>query len=224
MHDWKRLVEERLGCMRLPVGVRDEVCTEIANHLEERFEHGVAAGKNEADAEQEILSSIADWKSFARKLARERKPAVTTIGRQFILPSGVALGLATLTLALDIRFGPPPAIWISGKGAFVVYRFWLFALIATGAASAWLSAQAGGGKSRRALVAITPALYMLSAMLCVVVAVVGMNVLKVMPSQHIHWMALIIGLANWVVLPAIALLLGALPLLGITHVHKKDAV
>jgi len=224
MRNWRVLVKERLACMRLPHSVYDEVCREIADHLEDRFEHCMALGKSEMDAEKEALSSISDWKSFARKLVRERKANMTTIGKQFILPSGVALGLATVTLAFDIRFGPRPAIWITGMGAFVVYKFWPVALILTGATSAWLAAHTGASRVRRALVAITPALYMLAAMLCVVGTVVAMNLLKVMPSQRVYWMGLILGVANWVVLPAVALLLGALLFLNAKPLEAKAAV
>lgn len=221
MRDWRAFVGDRLASVQLPESVYDEICTEIANHLEDRFEHCMALGRVETDAEREALSSIPDWEFFARELVRERKATMTTIGKQFILPSGVALGLATLTLAFEIRFGPRPAVLITGMGAFVVYRLWLFALVFTGAASAWLSAHAGASKGRRALVAITPALYMLGAMLCVVITVTAMNLLNVSPLQHIYYMALVMGVANWVALPGVALLIGASPFLGAMQVGQR---
>jgi hypothetical protein len=223
MPDWKRLVEERLATLQVGCDDREQVCTEIANHLEDRFEHCLAAGMSADDSEKEALSAIVDWKSFAKNLARERKTVMTMIGKQLILPSGVALGLATASLALEIGLGPRPAIWVTNAGAFVVYKIWPLALMLTGACSAWLAGHAGASKARRALVAVTPALYMLGAMLCVVASVFAMNLLKGMPSQRIYWIAILTGLANWVALPGAALLVGALPFLGGTEQQIRIA-
>jgi hypothetical protein len=214
MPDWYSLVEQRLSRLHLSVEARDEICTELSHHLEDRYQQFLASGTGEHEAFRKTLESVSNWKDMERDIQREREGMMSTFGKQFLLPSGVALAFASLALAVEIRVGPRPAVWNFDVGLIVIFRFWLLALLLTGALSAYLSMRAGANRGRRLLVAVTPALYMLGAMCIAVAAVIASHILKWIPAQPIHPMAILIGLGNWVVLPAMALLLGAVSFCG----------
>jgi hypothetical protein len=214
MPDWRRMVEQRMARLRLTVEARQEVWTELSDHLEDLHGQLLGSGISEEEATRKTLEFVSKWKAVERGIERAREGSMSAFGKQFILPSGIALALATCALALEIRLGPRPTVWNFDRGALVIYRLWPIALFITGAISAYLAMRAGARRSRRVLVAITPALYMLGAMFCVLAVIMSNRLLRWMPPQPIYWMAFLMGLANWVALPAIALLLGAIPFLG----------
>ena len=216
MPDWRALVEQRMARLKLPADMREEVWNEISNHLEDVYEQFVASGSNEEEAVRKTLEFVSQWKALARGIELEKGGNMSTFGKQFIVPSGLALTIATCALAVEIRLGPRPLVWNFGMGALVIYRLWPIALLITGAISAYLSMRAGAHRERRVLVAITPALYMLGAMLLVLTVIMSNHLLRWMPPQPIYWMPFLVGLANWVVLPALVLFLGAVPFLGET--------
>jgi hypothetical protein len=65
---------------------------------------------------------------------------------------------------------------------------------------------------------------MMGVMLMVVATVVFMNLIGRLPLQPIYPMTFFVGLANWVVSPVIALLLGSLPFLRDVDGTTKCAV
>jgi hypothetical protein len=214
MRDWHKTVEQRMTNLHLPAEVKQEVLAEVANHLEDRYERLLASGLAEEDAERGTLECIENWNVLERGISRERRGIMSTFGKQFTLPSALALAVAMISLAVKMRFGPRPAVWLSHTGAFVIYKVWPVALLLAGGMAAWLSMRAGASRGRRLLAAISPALYMLGVMLMVVATVVFMNLIGRLASQPIYPMALAVGLTNWVISPVGALLLGALPFLG----------
>ena len=214
MPDWRCLVEQRLRRLRLPSQLRDEVWTELAQHLEDVYEQFVNAGISAEEAQPRTLESISEWKHLQRGIEREKRGSMSKFGKQVILPSGLAFAMASIALAVEMRLGPRPIVWTFPTGALVMYRIWPIALLITGAVSAYLSMRGGANKGRRAWVAITPALYMLLVMLSVVAIVLAGHWLNLLPAQPIYWWAFLTGVVNWVVIPAIALLLGAVPFCG----------
>ncbi len=213
MRDWRRLVEDKLASMRLSAEDREEVVSELADHLVDEVAECLAKGLSEEAAEACVMSAARDWDALGKGIMRERRRAMSTFGKQFILPSGVALALATAALALETKLGPRPAVWMFYPGAFVLYKFWPLALLVAGSISAWLAMRAGASRGRRWLVAMTPALYMAGTMAAVLAVVTILSGLRVMPNQPIYWSALVMGLVNWVACPAVPLFVGALPFL-----------
>lgn len=214
MPDWRKVVEGRMTNLQLPAEIREEVLDEVANHLEDRYDRLLSSGVNEGEADRRTLECIENWNTLQTGILQERGGIMSTFGKQFTLPSALALGVAMISLALEMRFGPRPAVWfLSYPGAFVIYKIWPVALLLTGGFSAWVSMRAGAGRGRRLLAASSPALYMMGVMFLVVVTVVSMNLIGRLPSQPIYSRAFLVALANWVAVPMIALLLGALPFL-----------
>jgi hypothetical protein len=214
MPDWRKLVENNLSRLQLPAAERDEVWTELTHHLEDSYQRLVNTGVNQEDAVHQVEASVSDWESLAISVVHERKGNMSMFGKQFILPSGIAFGVATFTLALEIRFGPRPAVWNFNSAQIVVYKLWPMALLITGALTAFLCLRFGASRRRRLLVAMTPSLYMLGVMLFVLAVAFPLHYLRsVEPNPRLFGWSFLIAIANWVVLPAISLSLGALPFL-----------
>ena len=73
MRDWRKLVRERLSGRGLAVAQQDEVVTELAGHLEDRFERERALGLDEPDAIRCALNEVDDWHALARRIHRARR-------------------------------------------------------------------------------------------------------------------------------------------------------
>jgi len=118
-------------------------------------------------------------------------------------------GLISLTgsmawrLILQRTFGPTQKL-LNHAGLPLRHQLlWLAALPLFGAASAYLSRRAGGGRSSATIAALFPSIVMIPLWL-----VLATRMSHPSPSQ---WFGLFSGVLNWIVLPGIALLLGALP-------------
>jgi hypothetical protein len=213
MPDWRKLVEDNLSRLPLPAAERDEVWAELSNHLEDSYERLVNTGADKEDAARLVEDGV-DWKNLAINVVQERKGYMSTFGKQFILPSGIAFGLATFALAVEIRFGPSPVVWNFNSAQFVIYKVWPMALLITGALAAFLCVRSGAGRTRRLLVAAAPSLLMLGLLLFVLVVGYPLHYLSgVKPDPRIFFWGFLTAVANWVALPAVSLLLGALPFL-----------
>lgn len=226
MPDWLEFVERHLQHLRLARGVREEVCSELSHHMEDLHEQLLSSGMSEEAASREILQSITYWQELAHDIEREKGGDMSKFGREFLVPSGVALGIATLALAIEIRLGPRPMVWRFDHGEFVAYKIWPVILLLTGAFTAFLARRSGAAKARRVLVASTPALYMLGTMLFIAVVSIPLQLfMRGKLDSGIVGLAMLIGLVNWVALPGIALTLGALPFLRDASNHcAKDWV
>lgn len=214
MHDWRNLVRHHLKGLRLSPDEREDVCSELADHLEDLSDHLVASGLSQKEAIRRTLEFASQWKALKRGIKREKEGIMTLFGRQVILPGGLALVLATIALAVESHFGPRPAVLSFAPGTLVVYHVWPVTLLAFGAMAAFLSIRAGANATRGLFVALSPALIMFGVMVFVLLVAIPMHLLRgVRPDPQIFLYGFLNAIENWVVLPAIPLLLGALPFL-----------
>ncbi|MGB9232949.1 MAG: hypothetical protein WCC04_00920 [Terriglobales bacterium] len=120
-------------------------------------------------------------------------------------------GLISLTgsmacrLVLQRSIGPSQTL-LNHAGLPLIYQLlWLAALPLFGAASAHLSRRAGGDRSTAVTAALFPAIVMVPLW-------IGLATRMSHPSPR-QWFGLFCGVMNWIVTPAVALFLGALPFL-----------
>lgn len=128
--------------------------------------------------------------------------------------------MATLLMALDDSFGPPPKVLPFRYGAVIVHIPWLLGLVLIGAAATFLARRNGASLAQQVMVALSPGL--------VIGGAVNLLMAIVVTSAHLsgHRVHLIdfVGhfIVGWLVLPAGALLIGSLPsVLG--HARGKVA-
>ena len=136
---------------------------------------------------------------------------MTSFQKQVGVPVVAAAIVAAAVMAIDGRFGPPPLVLPFKYGAVVVHVPWLPALLPIGAGATFLARRAGASLSRRLVVALGPALLIggaVNLLMAVVVTAASASGHRVYPGDFVgHF------IVGWLVVPAIALLVGSLPFL-----------
>lgn len=215
MPDWKAVVSQRMAPLNLPAHSKAEVVAELAAHLEEIYKTARARGLMHEAAVAFTLQEVRNWRVLANNISRAKSQEdfMTNRTRTLWLPAMANLLAAMLLLMMMQRLGVQPRLlWVNamqGKFALVFYFPWLIALPFFGAVGAYLSRRAQGDTFARLTAALSPALALI-ALVCLI-APWGL----LMDGLSIYRMVLIAGgLLSWGVLPACALLVGALPFLG----------
>jgi putative ABC transport system permease protein len=79
MHDWRRLVRERLTPLALPGPREEEIREELAQQLEQGYEEALAAGAGETEAAARALAQMGDWALLAAEIADAELGAVEPV-------------------------------------------------------------------------------------------------------------------------------------------------
>lgn len=217
MPDWKKLVRERMSPPKSRCDVKEEIVVELAAHLEESYAAALSHGSTEKAAIDLALQEVDDWHVLAADIHRAacREDHMNHRTKSLWLPVLLTLLGASVSLAMTQFLGlRPRLVWIHGMGV-TLYWPWLAALPLCGALGAYLSQRAHGPLPARLAAGLSPALIMLIVMLFLLpwgLAFDGLHFLRLVSFG--------LGLANWVALPALALLLGALPFLRKTDVSQ----
>ena len=210
MENWQQKIRQYFEERDLPRQVQHEVIVELAAHLEETEENARANGMTRAAAMELALQEIDDWHVLASKIARikSEEDFMNQRTKTLWLPALATLFGASISLAMCQFLGMRPRlVWVLGVGVSF-YWPWLATLPIFGAVGACLSQRAHGLAPARLAAALSPALVMLIVMLLVLPFGLAMN-----GVQFLRLVSFGIGLVNWVVIPAAALLVGALPFL-----------
>jgi hypothetical protein len=207
MPDWKSLVRKRLEPHQ-PLAHHEEVVTELAAHLEETYETARLQGLTESTAADLTLREVNDWHVLAVDIHRSKsqEDQMNHRTKSLWLPALLTLLGASVSLTATQFLGlQPRLVWIRGMG-ITLYWPWLAGLPLCGALGAYLSQRAHGPVRARLTAGLAPALIMLIVMLLILPWGLALD--------GLHFFILVgfgMGIANWVALPALALLIGALP-------------
>lgn len=216
MPNWQKLVHEKLAQLDLDAAEREEVCAELASHLEDDYQYSLAAGAPEELAIRRALRHVRDWHDLKSKIESSRKKELPMNKRvtQFWFPAFLTLALSMILLAVIQIYGPDP--WLSPMPGgrlrmapvAVVYLSWLIFLPFIGALAAYLSRRAGG----RPLTVFSSVVFPVFPY--VAFFAIGLPLALILDDHVAHNItipALFVGLSGWVIFPAVALLAGALP-------------
>lgn len=208
MPDWNAVIRQRLGRLGLDAGQQDAIVAELAGHLEEVYEQGLAEGQCKSDAMERSLEEVADWRRLARDIrhAKREEGIVNYRTKSFWFPGLVSLTAFLLFMAALTPAGLEPRHLGPASLPHTLYFSWLALLPLCGAAGAWLSRRAGDRRSVRLAAGLFPSIIMFA--LGAFLTLSGWVVLA-KPQWFYGLLALCLGL----VLPAIALTVGALPFL-----------
>jgi hypothetical protein len=219
MPDWKNLVREKLVCERMvreqtapPSPSREEVVSELAAHLEETYEDALSQRLTEEAAAKLALQEVHDWHVLAAKIrvARLEEDSMNDRTRTLWLPALAnviaAPGLLMILQKLAVQ---PRVLWI-GDMAMVLYLPWLLTLPVFGAFGAFLAKRAHARFLNRLIVGLSPALAVLGAfgLVLPVALITDRHRLTSFPFAYFA-----LTIFNWVLLPALALLMGSMPFL-----------
>jgi hypothetical protein len=210
MPDWKKIVSENMSALNLPSGAREEVIAELALHMEETYESVRARGLSNSAAMEQTLQEVGNWRALAENIrrAKSEEDPMNHRTKSLWLPTLLTLLAASVSLMATQFLGVQPRlVWIHGMGV-TLYWPWLAGLPLCGALGAYLSQRARGPLRARLTAGLSPALIMLIVMLLILplgLAIDGLHFFIVVGFG--------LAIANWVALPAVALLLGAGPFL-----------
>ncbi len=208
--DWKAIVRQPMSASGPSCDAREEVIAELAGHLEETYEAARSQGIMEDAALEFTLQEVNDWRVLAANIHRAqlKEDPMNSRTKTLWLPGMISLlGASLLLMALQRTNFQPRLIWF-GHMAMLFYWPWLAGLPAFGALGGFLSRRAHGSTRARLAAGLSPALVLLAAfavILPVGLAVDGFSLFRLA--------YFCLSVTNWVVLPAFALLLGALPFL-----------
>lgn len=216
MRDWQKLVHEKLAQLDLDAAEREEVCAELASHLEDDYQYSLAAGATEELAIRRALRHVHDWHDLKCKIESSRKKELPMNKRvsQFWFPAFLTLLLAMVFLMIIQEIGPKP--WISQAWGgpprmapvAVVYFSWLLTLPFIGALGAFLALRAG---ARPAAVFSSVAFPVFPYLAFFIIGLPIAAILDDHVAHNIMLPAFFVGFGAWVLLPAIALLAGGVP-------------
>lgn len=209
MPDWTRYVAERLVDSKLAPEEQHEVVAEIAEHLEEGYLELQRDGHS--DAEQQMLAQVSDWGALCRNIRRSKEDPMN-VARRVVLPGIVAAIVAFAVLRLFVYLLITPeacapihdTVLLNDSACLTVsadgpaYPPWLLTLPLAGALAATLARWHGARAAQRLIAAVSPAIYLCAETLV-------MSVL-----DNFYWRIPVF----WVIIPAIACAIGALPFLG----------
>lgn len=209
MQNWQKVVREHLKACQMPGAPFDEIVAELAAHLEESYENRCSHGLTEANALAETLQELDACDALVKAIRRKsREELMNYRTRTLWIPAMITLLGASLSLMILQKTGFRPNLIWKGPIAVLFYVPWLASLPLAGAAGAYLAQRAHAPISRRMLVATSPALLLLVVMS--IILPLDMIV------DGFWWLRLVyfaVAVLNWVVVPGVALLLGALPFL-----------
>lgn len=221
MPDWHRLVREKMASLRLTPSQQDEIVAELASHLEELCEEQRANGVPEAQAAEYAMHAVGDWEELKRR-TRDAKVAegfMNNRTKQLWLPGMAAFWLA---MACEVALGKlGTGVLSEGRllnphGTAIFYGVWLLAQLACGALAAYLSRRAGGTRSTRVGAALfTSAILLITMAIVITICAVGRATGLVFTT--LDFMLLVKPVVTVVLLPSVAMLVGALPFLYETN-------
>src|SRR5690348_6083076 len=132
MPEWKSMVSQRLGNMRLDACQQEEIVREIAGHLDDRYEELCSKGFCKSEAIERSLSEI-NWRQLSRKIQAAKREGMFMNNRtkQFWLPAMVSLAISEgVLLVVTVVVGRN--LRISMMGPKVTYIPWLISLVIAG--------------------------------------------------------------------------------------------
>ena len=216
MPDWLELVRLRLTGLALEKDDLAQVVEELAGHLDDQYQSLLDKGISEQTATKCVLQQVMDWGELKSKIESSRWKEQTMNKRvsQFWFPAFLTILLAMSFLMIVEALGFEPWVssaWGGPQGTVpvaVVYLPWLITLPFIGALGAYLSGRAGAPPWAVFASVMFPAVPYLAFF------VIGLPTTVVLDGHVAHNIAIsafIVGFGVWVVLPAMALLAGGLP-------------
>lgn len=216
MPDWEQMLRERLVGLRLEPAVQKEVIAELAGHLEDAYENFLAQGIGANEAQKQAWTEFSNGRELARRIRRAKRgeEKMNNPKKQIWLPGLVTTGLATILLTFLHSAGiRPMAVWAPSESPALFYVPWLLSLPVFGFGGAYWSRRAGGGTGASIIAGVFPSLFYLAFpyLTLPLALVVDRGLGPTMAA--LGWFVFLSRwyLLNWVALPCIALLVGALP-------------
>jgi hypothetical protein len=215
MRDWRKFLAQRLGKLGSSSGEQDEILNELASHMDELYEELKADGMDDSDATARVLAELAEGRGLGRRIRIAKEGAMNDRTRQFWVPGLASLFAASVFLTVFAKVSYLPHMLVVRSGvALMMYPAWLVAQPIFGAIGAYFSRRAGGNRTARIFAALSPSIA-LFALICigVIVQLVMAGLGKPSDIGSMGSLAFVRAIFFALIVPSIALFLGALPFL-----------
>jgi hypothetical protein len=226
--DWREEALHKLADSKLTAAEREEISRELAGYLEDLCFDAPSRGVDELTAAQHAAAELHEDANLGAHLYRARKENAMRINdrtKRFWLP-GMSMLLASagfLAILQIAGFRPYfVTLWIRGGPAtphglgwpLMLYFPWLCLLPFLGAAGTYWSRRAGGGAAVQAMAGFFCALVFLAIFVTVLLFafVIGGITRNVSEPQTLS-PEFAGAVMSWIVIPALALMIGVLPFL-----------
>jgi hypothetical protein len=212
MHDWRNLVQERLGAMGVSGTQQSEIVAELASYLEDLYEDQRAQGACESEAIERALDELAAGRRLGRRIRKAKEDVMNERTRKFWLPALASVAAACALVAVTAQLSYKPHIILLGsKATILVYPAWVLGQPLISALGAYFSRRAGGSRLTRLTAGLFPSIVMLAA-ICVVVFVQMLAMGRGgFGSVDVAMFAR--TLVEGILIPSAAMLIGAMPFL-----------
>src|SRR6202790_4458913 len=117
MRDWKTVVKENLGILRMDVDQREEIISELAAHLEDLYQEHRTHGMSESMAFQLCLRQVAGGQRIARTIERTKEGIMNHRTKALWLPGLATLAMASISLVIlqQVSSLHPKIFWVEGE-------------------------------------------------------------------------------------------------------------
>ena len=211
MTDELELIKARLGTLGLGTCREEEILRELSEHLADHAAALEARGVVPDDAAREALDTVSNWPELRNEIlsAETEEANMNYRTKALWLPALCTFTLSMGLLAILQVSGLRPSFFLWSR--FIpIHIPWLIALPMIGAIGAFWSMRAGGKIWHRLLVSQAPTILWLSILQIVLT-------LSLATDRHV-WLvfklnALLTYLVAWVLVPSLALFIGAAPFL-----------
>lgn len=217
MPDWRAIVEQHLDRLRLPPARRVQVEQELSEHLEDELA-ALRRHMPEEEAQRHALRLLDGSETLSREIRNlEEEDEMNQSTRALWMPGLVLLVVYSVALvALGAYLAQPGNFPIAPRFLLSAGLVVLLVLGAVGAA--WARAN-GATRAQRAMVSLFPVLMPIAGVLIVGPVQAFLQGRAAFPPTWEVTNFLIKGVA----IPAVGLLLGALPFLRNGHAQKRAA-
>jgi hypothetical protein len=216
MPDWQELVRQRLKGLALESEESAQIVEGLADHLEDQYQALLCDGISEKVAIDCVTEKIGDWRDLKSQIesSREKERLMTRRVSQFWLPAFLTILLAMSFLMIVEALGFEPWVssaWGGPQGTVpvaVVYLPWLITLPFIGALGAYLTGRAGA----RGWTVFSSVIFPIVPYLAF--CLIGLPTAAILDGHIAHNIilpAFFVGFGVWVLLPAVALLVGGMP-------------
>jgi hypothetical protein len=212
MHDWKNLVQRRLGAMGHAKAQQEEIVAELAGYLEDLYEYRRAQGASESEAIERALDELADGQRLGRRIRKAKKDVMNERTKRFWLPALASVGGGCLLIMVTAQLSyKPHIILLRSDAATLVYPLWLLGQPLMGALGAYCSRRAGGNRLTRLTAGLFSSIVMF-AVICVVALVQALSLGRG-EFGRLDFTMLARTLMAVIVIPSAAMVIGAMPFL-----------
>jgi hypothetical protein len=222
MADHQELIKEHLGKLGLGTRREEEILRELGEHLQDHVAALEAGGMAGEEAAREALDSVSNWPELRNEIlaAETEEENMNYRTKVMWLPALCTFTLSMGLLALLQVCGLRPSFFQWSR-YMPIHIPWLIALPIIGAIGAYWSKRAGGGLWQRLLVSQAPTIFWFSVLL-VVLAISLVTARRVPLSLRVN--ALVTYIVAYVLLPSLALFIGAAPFLREQGSHQSSVL